>query len=332
MATGHADYGVTGLVSTTVDKFIPKLQEQIFTSKVLTWALEKGGSFDNEDGGKKIIQPLMYGKTTNVGSYSGSDVFKTDANSGITVAEYPWRQYYGLMHFEGIEEAMNSGSSAVLNLIKSRMSQLELSMSEDINEMLYLDGSGNTNKDFFGLSALVSAADPSWGDLGGIDRTDNTWWKSQVIDGASLPSGVVTFNENMRRLFNNCSEGNDHPNIIIGTQGAFERYEGDLVPNLRYGDSKTGDAGFQNLLFKNVPMAYDAYADAGVGDDRLWMLNTKYLHFKKLAGTWFKPSELKQPINQDVFYKHLKSYGNFVISNAKRQGVLHTIGTIDDTP
>lgn len=329
MAVGNPTYGVTGLVSTTVNKYIPKLQEQIFTSKILLWVLEKSGSMETEPGGIKIVQPLLYGKSANVGSYSGSDVFKTDPNQGISAAEFPWRQYYGLMHFEGIEEAMNSGPQAVLNLIKSRMQQLELTMSEDINEMLYLDGSGNSNKDFYGLSALVSATDPTWGALGGVARADNEWWKSQAIAGGSLPSGVTTFNEAMRRMYNNASEGNDHPNILIGTQGAFERYEGDLVPNLRFGDAKTGDAGFQNLLFKNVPFAYDEFANAGVsGDERIWFLNTKYLHFKKLTGTWFKPSELKQPINQDVFYKHLKSYGNFVISNAKRQGVLTAVQSI----
>lgn len=328
MASGNADYGVTGLVSTTLDKYIPKLVEQIFTSKVLLWAFETGGVFENEAGGVKIVQPLMYGESANVGSYANDDVFKTDPNTGITAAEFPWRQYYGLMHFTGIEEAMNSGPQAVLNLIKSRTQQLELTMSEKINEMLYLDGSGNSNKDFYGLSAIVSAANPSWGNFGGLDRTTEDYWKSQVIAGASLPSGVTTYAQAMRRLFNDSSEGNDHPSILIGTQGAFERYEDDLVGQIRYTDTKTADGGFQNLLFKNVPFAYDSFADAGVGDERIWMLNLKYLHFKRLTGTWFKPSALKEPINQDVMYKNLKSYGNLVASNVKRQGVLTAIGSI----
>lgn len=323
---GHTDYGLTGLVSTTLDNYIPKLQEQIFTSKVLLWAFDKGGVFENSAGGVKIVQPLMMAESANVGSYANDDVFKTDPNTGITAAEFPWRQYYGLMHFTGIEEAMNSGPQAVLNLIKSRTQQLELTMSEDINQMLYKDGSGNSGKDFYGLLNIVSAT----GTWGGLDRSTEDYWQAQVIAGGSLPSGVDSYQKALRRLFNNASEGNDHPGILIGTQGAFERYEDDLVGQIRYNDTKMGDAGFQNLLFKNVPFAYDAAADAGVGDDRVWMLNLKYLAFKKLTGTWFKPSALQAPINQDVMYKNLKSYGNLVASNCKRQGVLTAVGSITD--
>lgn len=311
----NPNFDEAGVLSTTIDKYLKKLEEQIFTSKVLTWALTTGGSFENESGGVKIVQPLMYAGSVNVGSYKDDDVFKTDPNTGITSAEYIWKQYYGLMHFTGIEDAMNSGPEAILNLIKTRADQLEMTMSEDINNMLYRDGTGNDDKDFDGLDLLIGN-----GEVGNIDGAVDTWWASQAGTAADNAALVRT----MRTLYNDCSEGNDHPSIVVATQNAFEAYEDTLVDQIRYTDTKMGDAGFENLMYKQVPIAFDVAAMQGVTGPagRMFFLNLKYLKFKKLAGKWFVPSPVEKPINQDVYYKSIKSYGNFVVSNRKRQGLL----------
>lgn len=316
----NPNFDEAGLLSTTIDKYLKKLEEQIFTSKVLTWALTQAGSFENETGGVKIIQALMYAGSVNVGSYKDDDVFKTDPNTGITSAEFTWRQYYGLMHFTGIEDAMNSGPEAVLNLIKTRADQLEMTMSEDINNMLFRDGSGNDGKDFDGLDVLIGS-----GEHGGIDGAVDDWWASQ----AATAAGAAELVPAMRTMYNDASEGNDHPSIVVATQNAYELYEDGLVPQLRYADTKVGDAGFENLLYKQVPIVFDVGAEQGVvaPEGKMWFLNLKYIKFKKLAGKWFVPSPVEKPINQDVYYKSIKSYGNMVISNRKRQGLL----TITDT-
>ena len=111
----NTDFGTTGLIATTVERWMPTLVEQIFTSKPLLWALDKAGAVENEPGGTSIVQPLIYGESPNVGSYADYDVFATDPNSGISAAEFPWRQFYGLLHISGIEIAMNSGEEAVLS-------------------------------------------------------------------------------------------------------------------------------------------------------------------------------------------------------------------------
>ncbi len=46
---------------------------------------------------------------------------------------------------------------------------------------------------------------------------------------------------------------------------------------------------------------------------------------KKLASTWFKPTDMMQPVNQDAYYKTLLCYGNLTTSNPSRQGVLHSV-------
>ncbi len=326
---GNPNYGTIGLLSTTTEKFMPRFEQQIFKKKVLLWILQSTGRIQNEDGGTKIVQPLIYEEAANVGSYADYDTFATDPNDGISAAEFPWKQYYGLLHISGIELKMNRGSSRVLNLLKGRLEQLELTMAGNINKQLFDDGSGNSGKDFYGLAALISQTDPSWGDLGGIDRSANTWWVPAFKNHSA--AGATGLIANMRNVYNSASEGNDHPNISITTQTLFELYEDQLVSNIRYTDTKTGDAGFENLMFKGMPITFDSDADTASGtvaeaDNPMWMLNTQYLQLKKLADVWFTPSdEMLQPVNQDAFYKHILCYGNFTVSNVSRQGVLYNV-------
>jgi len=325
----NSTFGTTGLIASTIERWIPTLVEQIFTSKPLLWALDKAGSVQDEPGGLSIVQPLIYAEAANVGSYADYDVFATDPNVGISAAEFPWRQFYGLLHISGIEAAMNSGDEAVLNLLEARGKQLQLSMSEEIERQLFDDGSDNGGKDFDGVAAIVSIADPSWGDLGGIDRA-NTYWRANVTDFAAAT--ITGLQASMRTVYNNCSQGNEHPNFLVGTQEAFEAYEGQLIDQARYMNMDMADGGFQNLLFKGAPFTFDEYADYAFtnnavahAEDPIWFLNLDYLFLKKLASVWFKPTDMMQPVNQDAFYKTILCYGNMTSSNPSRQGVLHSV-------
>lgn len=309
-------WGTTGLLSSTIEKIMPAFQQQIFTSRVLLWILSQANQIQNAPGGLSIVEPVLYKKAPNVGSYADYDVFSTDPADGLSAAEFPWRQFYGLFHISGIELAMNSGEQAIINLAQARLDQLKESMSESINEMLYKDGTGNTGKDFLGLGAIIAAGNT----LGGINRATagNEYWRAKVTAGTST---AVTLVPQMRTMYNTCSQGSEHPTNIITTQATFEVYEDQLVDQARYTDMEMADAGFQNLLFKGRPIAFDPAA-APAANAPVWFLNVNYLKLRKLAETWFKPSDLLQPTNQDAFYKNILCYGNLTSNFPARQGVL----------
>ncbi len=121
-------------------------------------------------------------------------------------------------------------------------------------------------------------------------------------------------------------------------QAVYEKYEALLQPQIRYTDTKMADAGFQNLLFKGAPIAWDRFADFGFTDAAvataktpIWFLNMKYLALRKLANTWFRSGDLLQPTNQDAFYKSVLSYGNMTVSQPRRLGVLHNAADITES-
>lgn len=302
------------VVSLTMEHYIPKLEDNVFSSKPLLWALKQAGRIQNFHG-TSIEVPLMYAKVANRGSYSGTDVFSTAAETGIGNASFDWKQYFALVSFTGIELAKNSGREQVLSLLRSRLEQAEMTISEEMDEMLLGDGTGNSSKDWDGLKKFIGTVDNA---VGGIDSTSNTWWEAYVNANAIADANLIGA---MRTAYNTASEGNDHPSNVFATQAAFEIYEGQIQENQRFENPEMADAGFQNLLYKAAPIAFDEYVDA----KHVYFVNMKYITLAKLNDVWFKVSEFLQPTNQDVQYKHIRSYGNLVISNRKRHAALTNV-------
>ena len=72
----------------TMEKYIPTLEDNVFTSKPFLFAINAFGNVVTLDGGTQINVRLMYAATGNQGSYSGGDTFLTDEDEGTTVAQF----------------------------------------------------------------------------------------------------------------------------------------------------------------------------------------------------------------------------------------------------
>ena len=299
------------LLSTTLAKYRDQLTDNVFTARPLTYHLMDKGRIRMLDGGTKIVEPLIYGTNSTVASYSGYDTIALTAQTGITAAEFDWKQYAASIAISGIEEAKNNGDSAVLNLLEAKVLQAEESLREGFNTMFFGDGTGNSGKDWNGLGNLIEAS----GTVGGINRATggNEYWRSYEENTA----GALTLAQ-MATAYNTVSVGNDHPDMMLTTQTLFEKYESLLQPQLRYTDTKTADAGFQNLLFKAAPVVFDTGCTAGV----MYFLNSKYLTLVGHSGKWFSQTEFVRPENLDAKYALIMCYGNLTVRNAKKQGKL----------
>jgi hypothetical protein len=309
MPAGNTNFNE--LLSTTLANYRDQLTDNIFTARPLTYFLMDKGRIRMLDGGTKIVEPLIYGQNSTVGSYSGYDTISLTAQAGISAAEFDWKQYAASIAISGIEEAKNNGEAEIINLLEAKIMQAEESMREGFNQMFFGNGTGNSGKNWNGLGNLVSSV----GTVGGIDRADalNTWWRSYVNPN----SGAFTLAK-MATAYNSVSVGNDHPDMVLTTQTLFEKYEALLQPQLRYTDTKTADAGFQNLLFKAAPVTYDVHCPAGYA----YFLNSKYLTLVGHSGKWFSQTEFVRPENLDAQYALIMCYGNLTIRNAAKQGVI----------
>jgi hypothetical protein len=301
------------ILSTTLYNYIPKLTDNIFSARPLFYALTNGQTIRRVSGGAKIIVPIIYGTNSTAASYSGTDTIDVTAQTGISAAEYDWKQYAATVTISGIEEAKNNGEAAIIDLLEGKIFQTQETIIENMNTMFWADGTGNSSKDWNGLALIVGGTGVS---LGGIDPlgAGNSWWKSSEVD----ESGALT-QLTMANMYNTVSVGNDQPTIIITTQTLYEKYESLLEGQIRYTDTDVADGGFQNLLFKGAPVTFDGACSTG----QMLFLNTKYLQLVAHSDVWFKPTPFVRPTNQDAVFSQLLVYGNLTCSNRARQGLIY---------
>lgn len=309
MAVANSNFDA--LLSTTLANYRKQLTDNVFTDRVLTNHLMSKGRIRMVNGGTKIVEPLVHGTNDTVGSYAGYDTLALTPQTGISAAEYEWKQYAASISISGIEEAKNNGEQEIINLLEAKIMQAEESMREGFNTMFYADGSGNSSKDWNGLANLIESGNT----VGGIDSstTPNIFWRSYEENTATALTLAL-----MATGYNTPSVGNDHPDLVLTTQTLFEKYEGLLQPSVRYTDTKTANSGFQNLLFKAAPVVYDAACTSGV----MYFINSKYLTLVGHKSKWFEQTPFIRPEDLDTRYALIMCYGNLTVRNRKRQGKL----------
>jgi hypothetical protein len=307
---GNANFDT--LLSTTLANYRNQLTDNVFTARPLSAALMDKGRVRMVSGGTKIVEPLIYGQNSTVGSYSGYETISLTPQDGVSAAEYDWKQYAASIAISGIEEAKNNGEAEIINLLEAKIMQAEESMREGFNQMFFADGTGNSGKDWLGLGAIVESGNT----VGGINSAaaqGNDWWRSYE-ENTSTALTVAQMNT----AYNSISVGNDHPDLLMTTQTLFEKYESLLQPALRFTDTKYADMGFQNMLFKAAPVMYDVHCTAGV----FYFLNTKYLTLVGHSDKWFQQTEFIRPENMDARYALIMCYGNLTCRNRAKQGKL----------
>jgi len=311
---GNPDFNA--ILSTTLQNYQPTLVDNIFKDLVLLNHMNSKGRVQMEEGGTSIVEPLMYAVNGTASSYSGYDAIDLTPQDGISAANYQWKQMAASIAISGIEEAQNRGTEAIIKLLNAKIMQAEMSVKSDLNSMLYSDGTGNGGKDFNGLGNIVATANNT---VGGIDASTNTWWNPYQDTSAATLSL-----QDMGKVYNNASKGNDVPDIIVTNEDLFSKYESLLTQNVRYQDVAKANAGFQNLMFKQTPVVFDLALAADTSAAPMYFLNTKYLKLVGMNGHWFNTTDFQSGTvaGIDARYALVLAFGELTCSNRSRQGYL----------
>lgn len=314
MATANPNFDA--IISTTLKKYRPQFEDAIFKDLPLLYWLKEGDRIEKVDGGQQLVEPVEYALNTTAGSYAGYDNILTTPQDGLSAAVYDWKQFAATVAISGLEEAMNNGDTAVINLLKTKVEQTQDTVSEKMEIMLFADGTGNASKDWAGLAQYIPD-NPATLTVGGIDRTDanNVWWRPNVVSTTQALSVPI-----MSTMFNNCSKGRAkyRPDLLLTTQGLWEKYESLLQPGQRYTDPKMASAGFENLTYKSAPVTWSEYCTAA----NFFFLTSKALKLKVHSDVWFKPTPFEKPHGQDARYSQILSYGNLIVRSPRNLGKL----------
>lgn len=287
------------MLSTTMHNYHKTLTDNIFNGRPLLNYMMSKGRVRKINGGDSIVEPLIYAEG-EAGSYSEWQQLTVTPQTGISAAQYPWRQIYATIAISGLQEAQNNGKEQVLNLLEAKVMQAEETLRNRLSKQLYgtLGGAADPTKDFLSLDAIID----STGAIGGIDPATNTWWKAVetavgAVDGTGLEKA-------MSAAYHSSSDsGSDRVDAIFTGQGVYEFYESTLTPQVRYTDTKTANLGFMNLLFKQTPVYWDFDCPAGV----MYGINSKYVGLVFHSSRYFAQTPFSKGLSESIASAHATS-------------------------
>jgi len=315
------DPNVGILLSTTLKKYRKTLIDNIHASNAVFYQLKANNGFREEDGGERIVEPLMHGRNSTARSYDGYEDLDTTPQTGIDSAEFNWKQYSVSISISGKEERQNAGTSRIINLLEAKTTQAEMSLTQVLSEGLFSDGTGNSGKNLTGFAAMISSS----GTYGGISSSAQTWWKANS-DANSEALGLAK----MRSMVNSSSVGGKNPpTLIVTTQALFEAYEA-LFTNVAIsgggshfsteasGKKQMADGGFESLSFKGIPIVWDEQCPTGT----MYFLNSKHMKLVMHKDANFKTTDFVKPENQDARVAQILVMGNLTCNRRKSFAVL----------
>lgn len=307
------------LNSSTVGEFDKTLKDGIFKKHLLLKKLnEKKKTYP---GGVYITEPIMTARG-NGGSYSGMDVLTPQDKEIVTTAVYEPAHYEADITLSYTDDLANRGPSQVFDLMEAKYDNAKRTMEYNLTVALFGDGQKGTygNAPVVGLQAAVAqdpTANPTAGAYGGITRdatTASDFWKNQIKDMTSLVSVTML---KLQNLWGLCSDGNEHPDIIVTTQDVYDKVWSLADARQQLGNEEAARMGYQSIDFNGVPLIVDKNCPAGA----IYMLNTDYIYLKVHKDDDMAATPFLQGTTQLVKVKFVTWTGQLVCSNPRYQGV-----------
>ena len=311
-----ATINIGEIAATTLRNRSGMLADNVSNHNALWMRLNKKGNVRPLDGGREIVQELEYAANGTVAWYSGYETLSTTPSDVFDAATYDWKQLAGTVTISGLEEVKNSGKEAIINLIDSRLKNLERSLINNVATSIYGDGTGSGGKEIGGLALIVDDDPTSAGTVGGINQVTYTFWRNQYSASAATSAGNIL--ARMNTLWLSCLRGKDKPDFIAADATEYTFFEASLQQNQRFTDASMAEAGFESLKYKTADVIYDDQCTA----KRMYFLNTDYLFLRPHKNRQFVPLDERSSINQDAYVVPVVWAGNMTCSNRSLQGVM----------
>lgn len=305
--------------------------DQIFDSAPLWFWLKDKGKLRTEEGGRFITEPLQYAATDNVKWIGKGSTVPLNDFEFLTVSQWQWRYLAASMVRFGIDDQQNRGKMQIINFMNSKITNTNDALITEMETMLFAasgaatgTGTLETHARPDGLQVFVPDDPTASQTVGGIAHT-NTWWRSKSTNmtGLSFASYGVS---SMRTMVNNLGTGRkqDRPDILVSGQTPYEMYEDTILPAYRITNNKLGDMGFENIVYKGIPMIWSP----SCASTRMYFLCTNYLQFVYDPMMFFDMTEWKSIPNQpNDRAAQIVTACSMITSRRRCQGVLYNIDT-----
>lgn len=289
---------------------IPKIVDNIFRSNYLQsklWAKQ-----ETKEGGAYLQQPLLFAEGPS-GWWSGTDVMATDDVDIVKSAVFAWKFGFCSMTINLEDEVKVSGKQAIADLFSVKSKTAQNSAANLVGQGIYSDGLTNI-KAITGLRAAVTGSGTTYG---GISKTTNPFWQSQI------DSTTATLTEQaIQSRIGKCTEGVIKPNLIVTTQDIYDILWGLLGDGKRFVNTMAAQAGYTSLGVSGIDVVVDSHCPAGY----MYVLNTDFLHFYSHPNNKWRFVPFATPVNQpQIRTAFLLWAGNLTCDNCRFQSALTAI-------
>lgn len=298
----------------TTQHIVPKSTDVIFKNDPLFVRLLSRNKV-NFEGGLWIQRPLMYAALAS-GFFGRGDQFDTAYRQTDTALSVNMKFGYVNVTLLGTDDVLNRGPEAAFSIVESKMANASLTMGQLLGTNIYQDGQGvlSSTKALDGLMAWVDDGNSnstyatatditrSFSTVGGITRSDILAGPSSgavttyaQVGGLNSYTNraVSTFTLNdLNTAYGFAWFGTDQPDLMVATQGAYNKIWQATQPNQRYmrADSDLAKVGIQSFQFNGADVTISKYLQdvAGSTNGVIFGLNTNYLEYYVSANKKFQ--------------------------------------------
>jgi hypothetical protein len=235
------------------------------TSFILNYLLkQKMGLWERPNGGEQIRVPLEY-DGQEAGFYSKGDALNSDDRESLNSALFDWKHAYGNATIYRIDQLKNAGEYAEVQLVTTRVSGAQKSLTKLLAGSMYDDAGGSSSR----LGGLLACCNETAGTpYGGIEEEDlvaqdgTTPWEGKrttTTEGIGL-NVIRTMATNAK-----IRDGkNGKPNLVVTTETLWNVLSDILQVQQRFvNSSATAKAGFTGLHFEGKDIFPDDYCPSG---------------------------------------------------------------------
>lgn len=253
------------------------------------------------DGGKKIKQILEIDEAHS-GSYGNTTKIPQSKKEIYNAALFRWAGYMSANTVDLDDQIQNAGDQALVNMTFGKLENIQKTIRKKMGADIY--SSAANGDSFLGLGDLFNTTGST--PYGNLKEDDLAKWAANVITGAKVMS--FSFLQEMHRTAKVANNKEGKPSVYVTTDTLKDAFENSLQIQARYADTKLANAGFDNILFKGVPLVADDNQSANYVDG----LNLEYLKIK---------THEKYPFTQPV-WEYSKDQPDTLTANVRWIGQL----------
>ena len=309
----------TTLIASTLQNFSQKIFDNVTTHTTLTRFLKEKGNIKIVGGGRQFIHQLLYQKNTSFGSRASMDTISLPTTDPISASEWEIKVLSGSIVLPELDIAKNAGSKEkLLDYANAKRMEAEVSMAELLSDQIWKESTGDN--DFDSIPEIINE-DPTAA-VGGINGSAQSFWRN-----VSYGTTVSAFSANNAGInaidtaLMDATHGTQGPKLIVTTKAVFTLYNNSLASNVRYNNTKSGDAGFKELYYADMPFV----ADADCPSANLYGIDTDNLKLQVLAQGNFGQSPFKWSTNQLAQSSLMYLFANLTCGSRRTNFVIDSI-------